>query len=482
MPVSNAHRAGDAGTRPNVIWIFGDQHPWHALSCNGNPDVNTPNIDRLAAHGVNFTRAVGGFPLCCPCRGSLLTGRYPHAVVPGHEYRMDPAQPTIAHVFNEAGYHTAYFGKWHVDGFAEMLGRAAHHITSPDARGGFQQWVGYDNNNSQWDSWVHGGEGDSAFHYRLPGYETDALTDLLLGYLREHAGGNEPENSPSQPFFAVLSVQPPHNPYVAPAEFMRRHNPQGIHLRSNVPPNPELEAQVRRDLAGAYAMIENLDWNVGRVLATLAECGLAFMTHVVFFSDHGDMHGSHGHLRKTTPYNEALRVPFIIGGERPAGYEGRGVGRVDVPLNHVDVAPTTLGLCGIPVPDWMEGWDYSYYRVRGRRPLAEPDSAYIQQVLPTGHPHTIDKPWRGIVTRDGWKYACFEDVEWLLFDLHADPYELVNLAHYEQHGTKKRELNARLREWVEETEDEFRVPDLAGRQARIAALHDQFRDREVRED
>ena len=83
----------------NVIWILGDQHRAQALSCNGDPNVNTPNIDRLAAEGVNFRRAVSGFPLCCPFRGSMLTSRYPHHCVPGHEYPMPDGQPTIAHVF-----------------------------------------------------------------------------------------------------------------------------------------------------------------------------------------------------------------------------------------------------------------------------------------------------------------------------------------------------------------------------------------------
>ncbi|WMT41775.1 sulfatase-like hydrolase/transferase [Paenibacillus sp. D2_2] len=114
--------------RSNVIWIFGDQHRAQALGCSEDPNVNTPNIDNLAASGVHFTQAVAGIPLCCPCRGSLLTGLYPHLAVPGHEYRLPPEQPTIAHVMNEAGYKTAYFGKWHLDGFKEDNGRAAFHI------------------------------------------------------------------------------------------------------------------------------------------------------------------------------------------------------------------------------------------------------------------------------------------------------------------------------------------------------------------
>ena len=443
--------------RPNVIWIFGDQHRAQALGCNGDPNVYTPNIDNMAALGTNLTSAVAGFPLCCPFRGSLLTGKYPHKCVPGHEYQLPPEQPTIAHVFNEYGYKTAYFGKWHLDGFHEKMGRAAMHIVPPERRGGFQHWIGYENNNSQWDSWVHGGEGENAFHYRLPGYETDELTNLLIQYIQER--GKDKKEGKETPFFAVLSVQPPHNPYVAPADTRRRYTPGQIKLRPNVPNIPAVRDAARRDLAGYYAMIENLDWNVGRIQKALEEAGLSFNTHIIFFSDHGDMHGSHGQRHKTTPYEEAIRIPFIIGGEKPVSYEGRRHGSFAVPINHVDIAPTTLGLCNIPKPDWMEGTDYSHYRIKKQACDPEPDSAYIQSVIPTGHHDSVDKPWRGIVTRDGWKHVCFEGIPWLMFNLNEDPYEQVNLAHNTKYREERKKLYNRLAGWINDTGDSFKLPE-----------------------
>lgn len=444
--------------KANVIWIFGDQHRAQALSCNGDPNVNTPNIDSLVkTGGANFERAVSGFPLCCPYRGSLLSGVYPHKCVPGHEYQMDPGQKTIANVFNEEGYDTAYFGKWHLDGFHESEGRAAFHIVPPERRGGFQKWISYENNNAQYDCWVHGGEGEDAFHYRLPGYETDELTNLLIEYLKEQV--EERDKGEDKPFFSVLSVQPPHNPYVAPAEFMKKYDASQLQLRPNVPEIPEKTAHWRQDLAGAYAMIDNLDWNVGRIRDTLRKLGLEHNTYLIFFSDHGDMHGSHGMYRKTNPFEESIRVPFII--HDPFNYsQGK---RVDAPINHVDIAPTTLGLCGIKVPDWMEGYDYSHYLGSGGQVEAEgdePDSAFIQSVIPTGHGDSIDKPWRGVVTRDGWKYVCFEEMEWLLYNLNKDPYELMNLAHNPAFLSKKKELNDRLRKWIKDIDDDFKLPDL----------------------
>lgn len=444
----------ETGERPNVIWLFGDQHRAQALSWAGDPNARTPNIDNMAALGVHFTNAISGFPLCCPFRGSLLSGRYPHHAVPGHEYPLPDGQKTVAHAFNEAGYRTAYFGKWHVGGWKERDGRVAMFITDPAKRGGFETWAGYENNNSQWDSWVHGGQGKHAFHYRLPGYETDELSNLLIRYIRER--GEERKQGAAKPFFAALSVQPPHDPYVAPEEFMARYNPAQLQMRLNVPGVRRVQERARRDAAGYYAMIENWDHNVGRIRQALKNSGFEFNTHLVFFSDHGDMHGSQGMFRKTNPFEESIRIPFILSGEIPR-YEGRSNSRPSALLNHVDIAPTTLGLCGIRKPDWMEGTDLSHHRFG--KPGSDPDSAYLQQVIPTGHPDSINAPYRGVVTREGWKYCCFDGRSWLMFNLNEDPYEQVNLAFNNGYRAERKKLADRVKQWVADTGDRFAVPD-----------------------
>ena len=440
----------------NVIWIFGDQHRGQALSCNGDPNVNTPNLDIMSAGGVNFTSAVSGFPLSCPFRGSLLTGKYPHQCVPGHEYQLSPEMPTIATIFNQEGYHTAYFGKWHLDGFKEAEGRAAKHYIPPERRGDFQDWIGYENNNSQWDCWVHGEkDGKEIEPYRLPGYETDELTNLLIDYIKEQ--GNQDEK---QPFFAALSVQPPHNPYAAPAEFMENYNMNDLELRENVPDVDRIQKKARRELAGACAQIENLDWNIGRIRKALQKAGLEKDTHIIFFSDHGDMHGSHGQFRKTTAYQESISIPFIISGAQ-SRYEGWKTGRVNPPLNSVDIAPTTLGLCGIDQPEWMEGTDYSHYRIEKDSESIdnEPDSALLQSVIPTGHGDSVNRRWRGILTRNGWKYATFKHTPWLMFNLNEDPYEQTNLVHNNAFADKRKELQDKLKSKLTNVGDDFPVSE-----------------------
>jgi arylsulfatase A-like enzyme len=448
--------------KPNVLWIFGDQHRSQALSCHGDPNVKTPNLDNLAALGVDFPNAVAGMPLSCPFRGTLLTGLYPHHCVPGHEYPLPKDQKTIAHIMNEEGYHSAYFGKWHLGGIKEAGQRSCWATVDPSLRGGFQHWIGFDNNNSQWDTWVHGHKrsGEEVEHYLLEGYETDVLTDMTIEYISNHVGArsaNEKKESDYEPFFAVLSVQPPHDPYLAPAEF-RRLNPQDLKLRPNVPEIPGLTEKWRNNLAGYYGQIENLDWNVGRIIDKLRELDIYKETHILFFSDHGDMHGSQGHTHKMSPHEESIRIPFIMAGEMER-YLDRRTENVDVPINGVDIAPTTLGLCGIPVPNWMEGTDFSAYKYRNK-PVPDVKESYIQSVVPTGHAPSIDPPWRGIVDSDGWKYVCTSYGPMMLVNNREDPHDMRNLAHVAGYRDKLHEMHGRLASWIKKTGDDFQLPEL----------------------
>lgn len=440
--------------RQNMIWIVSDQQRAQSIAANGDPNVRTPNLDVMSRMGVNFNRAVSGFPICCPFRGTMLTGIYHHKCVPGHEYQLPTDQVTVTDVFNENGYDTAYFGKWHLDGCRRnpML-----HVVPRERRGRFATWIGYENNNSQWNTWVHGHTKDGEIEqYQLKGYETDALTDLLISYLKEKS-----EEKEDQPFFAVLSVQPPHEPYIAPPECLEHYQWDNIKLRPNVPQNEKLRQEAKIQLARYYAMVENLDRNVGRVLKALREYDLDLNTQIMFFSDHGDMMGSHGLYGKVVPYEESIRIPMIISGGVPQ-YNGYVTGVSDAVFNDVDIAPTTLGLCGLPIPESMEGYDYSHYRYyegAGFQLKAkddEPQSAYIQVTMPR---EGCDKAWRAVVTRDNWKYVCFEGEEWMLFNLNEDPYEQNNLAHSFPHKEKRKELHKLLEDWIKKTGDHFKLPD-----------------------
>ena len=458
--------AGDATRhkRPNVIWFFDDQHRAQAMGCAGDSNVSTPNMDALVDRGVWFRRALSGCPWCSPFRGSMLTGLYPHqcgAIRTPH--RLDPSIPTIARIMEGAGYETAYFGKWHLAWdksvpVPEVDGRPRHDaIPVPrERRGGFRTWIGYNNGNSMFDLFLQGhtADGEEVPLYRSHGFEPDCLTDLLIDFVRNRGG---PGAAEGRPFFAALSAEPPHPPYVAPEEWMARYKPEEIVLRRNVPNVRRIREATRMGLAGYYAMIENLDHNLGRLMAALDEAGLAESTCVMVFSDHGDMLGSHGYRDKSQPWEESIRIPFIVGGAVEATARGR---RVDGVLNTVDIAPTTLGLCGVEVPEALPGFDYSGY-VTGptEGPLpGEPDSALCQHLVVKKHADGMNCTWRALVTRDGWKIICTENTPLAVFDLNEDPYEQHNLLFKERYGEQRRELLERLRRWIAETGDTYPLP------------------------
>ena len=177
----------------------------------------------------------------------------------------------------------------------------------------------------------------------------------------------------------------------------------------------------------------------------------------LFFADHGESMGSHGMFRKVNPYDEAIRTPMIISSGQST-FKGWKRGKMRVLSNSVDIPVTTLGLCGIAKPNWMEGTDYSHYRLPKPAAGKEPDSAYLQNVVPVGHPDSINTPYRGIVTKAGWKFVAFENQSWLMFNLNEDPYEEANLAFNNMFRAERKQLLGRLKQWVSDTGDRFSLP------------------------
>ena len=177
--------------RPNILWIFGDQHRGQSVGCAGDPNVFTPNLDRMSIEGMHFPQAISNNPWCCPFRFTMMTGLWPHQGVYKTPMGMDPATPTVATHLNGAGYRTHYIGKWHLSHTGTTAGEHSV-ITDPETRGGFHSWIGYENNNSQYDCWVHGHDeaGAEIDPYRLSEYETAGLTDLAVTKIRSKPCGN----------------------------------------------------------------------------------------------------------------------------------------------------------------------------------------------------------------------------------------------------------------------------------------------------
>ena len=420
--------------RPNILFIFADQMRADACGYAGDPNVETPNLDRFAAESANLTNAVATCPVCSPYRASLMTGQYPltHGVFL-NDVCLRNGATSIAQAGGEAGYRTAYIGKWHVDGH----GRS--NFIPRERRQGFEYWKVLECTHSYNDSYYYA---DGPEKLKWDGYDAIAQTRDAQAYLREHDGRD--------PFMLVLSWGTPHAPYhTAPERYRSLYRPDKLALRPNVPPESEEEA--RNNLAGYYAHITALDDCFGELRQTLKETGLEDNTILVFTSDHGDMLGSQGQEKKQQPYDESLRVPFLLRWPSGLGAEGRAF---HAPLGAEDLMPTLLALCGIDIPGTVEGLDYSGYLRGGDSP--GDNTALISCPSPFGQWARTrgGREYRGVRSE---RYTYVRDLNgpWLLFDNESDPYQMANLADRPEHAELQRRLEATLDRKLTETGDEF---------------------------
>jgi len=419
--------------RPNIVFVFADQ--WRAQACGyaGDANVQTPHLDRFAEEGLNFTNAVADCPVCSPYRASLLTGLYPltHGIFLNDVCLR--AETSIAHILGQAGYQTAYIGKWHVDGH----GRS--NFIPRERRLGLDYWKVLECTHNYNESHYYA---DGPEKLTWDGYDAIVQTRDAQSFLR----GCDRE----QPFVLFLSWGPPHAPYhTAPEKYRALYDPERLQLRPNVP--PESEESARRDLAGYYAHITALDDCFGELRQTLQEAGLEDNTIFVFTSDHGDMLGSQGQAKKQQPYDESLCVPFLM--RYPAGL-GAEARQLDPPIMSVDLMPTLLGLCDVDIPNAVEGLDYSQFLHGG--PSPGDDIALISCPSPFGQWRRSagGREYRGVRSKRH-TYVRALDGPWLLFDNEADPYQQNNLCGDPDHQEVQKELDAALGRKLRETNDEF---------------------------
>jgi arylsulfatase A-like enzyme len=427
-PVAAAQEKAD---RPNILLIIPDQLRAQALGCMGNPDVRTPHLDKLAAEGLLFRQTFANTPVCCPARAILLTGKYPHKNgMVANDLRLRESEVTLAELLKAQGYQTGLIGKWHLDGGPRDPG----FVPPGPRRQGFDFWAACECRHDHFHTVLFR---DTPEPIRGTKFEPEVLTDVAVDFLRANR---------SRPFFLVLSMGPPHDPYGAPDEYMRLYDPDKLTMRPNW--RPGVPQAGRAQIAAYYAAVTAIDDQVGRLMRTLSDLALDQNTIVLFTSDHGDMLGSQGARLKRKPWEESIRVPGIL--RYPARVKaGR---RVDTLLSHVDFTPTLLSLCGVPVPADVQGTDLSGV-VLGKTEKG-PDSVFFQIFVPfagDGTPH----PWRGVRT-PGAMYARTDKEPWVLYDLEKDPDELHNLAQEPAGEPLRREVEARLERWMKDTGDSWR--------------------------
>lgn len=421
--------------KPNLLYVFADQWRAQATGYAGDPNVHTPHLNALAGESVNFTNAVSCCPVCSPYRASLLSGCYPltHGVFL-NDVCLGTERPSIAEVLRDSGYDTAYIGKWHLDGH----GRSSY--IPPERRHGFAYWKVlecthdynashyYQNNDTEQRTWQ--------------GYDALAQTEDAKRYLRERQSG--------KPFALFMSWGPPHNPYAtAPEEYRRLYDTRELKLRANVPESAQ--AAARTDLAGYYAHCSALDACLGQLLKTLTDLGVADDTIIVFTSDHGDMLGSHGEQRKQRPWDESIRVPFLLRCPPRLHAPARSI---DAPIDTPDIMPTLLGLCGVAIPPGIEGRDLQ--DVVTGAPPPEDDAALFACYAPFGEWTRAHggREYRGVRTS---RFTYVRDLKgpWLLFDNQDDPFQMNNLCGRADAAETQSRLDATLQRRLRETRDAF---------------------------
>jgi arylsulfatase A-like enzyme len=420
-----------SSTRPNVLVIMTDQQQSAALSCAGNPDVHTPNLDALAARGTRFTSTYTAFPLCTPARAALFTGRMPHLlnVMENNLPLADTyREQSLGHLFARAGYDCAYGGKWHVTEIAMQDGFAFR---------------------------------------RISGFNDNLLPPAAIEFLRTPR---------EQPFLLVTSFDNPHNicehsrnqplpwgevalahvedcPNLPPNFSAGPHEPDALKMyaehASKFRRRPAYTADRWRLLRHVYyRLVEKVDAQIGQILDALRETGQEENTIVVFTSDHGDMAGAHELNQKHSLYDESARVPLIIAGPGVAAGHTE-----DEPVAYVDVLPTICDLAGVPVPEDLPGMKL---RPALEEQPIEHGPVVIQSFWAEEISNAVSVQARCLVTRSH-KYVVHEWGEYReqLFDRAADPWEQVNLAVESRHHPLLEQSRRALREWCQANGDRF---------------------------
>ncbi len=409
--------------KPNVLLIITDDQGYGDFSIHGNPHVHTPHIDQLAQASVRFDRFyVNSF--CAPTRAALLTGRWPlrtgcHGVTHNRE-AMRPAEITVAEVLQNAGYRTACIGKWH---------NGEQYPYTPQGQG-FDEFFGF--NNGHWNNYFDVVLLRGPRPEQTRGYISDVLTDEALRFIAANQ---------QRPFFCYLSYNAPHSPYQVPDAYFDKLQQLGF------------DAAV----AAFYGMCENLDDNVGRLLARLESLHVSEKTIVLFMTDNGGTAGVkiyNAGMRggKTSVHEGGSRVPLFV--RWPAAKWEPHVARPIVA--HIDLLPTVADLCGVELPASVQLDGTSL------RPLLEQDDSrdWPERMLFTHNPIDETNKYPGAVRTEryrlvreiqgpsGGSSAVADDAHarpWQLYDMQLDPGETENIAP--QHPEVVERLRASYDAW-----------------------------------
>lgn len=415
--------------RPNLLLIMTDQQSYAAWSGAGNPWLQTPAMDSIAAAGTALTAAHCTYPVCSPSRSSVFTSRYAHETgVMENGKAIVSGMPTMGEIFRDAGYTTVYGGKWHLPGSFD--GMTGFEKIAGGAALGAKMDAPLADACSKWISEYRGGPFLMVASFMNP---HDICT-----WIREHAGSRRREEPADWPPAPGNMAADPLEP-----ECIQYHRTAGYDLMSQaVRIASEWRASDMREyLHGYYRLVEDVDRQVGRLLSALRQSPHARNTIVCFVSDHGEGLGAHRWVQKAAFYEESVRVPLMFRGPGiPAGKRHSGLASL------LDILPTFCDYAGVPAPKGIRG--------RSLRPLFEGgawDRLFAASELRYG---SADREGRMIRT-SRYKYIRFNSGARAeqLFDLEFDPGETRNLAAEPSSAAILEEHRRLLKRWQQETGD-----------------------------
>lgn len=393
---------------PNVILILTDDQGYGDLGIHGNSSIRTPVLDQLGEESARFDRFYVS-PLCAPTRASLLTGRY-HlrtgtvSVSMGLEV-MDAEEYTLAELFKDNGYQTGIFGKWH---------NGQHYPNHPLAQG-FDVFTGF--LGGHWSNYFDTHLEKDRKMQKMEGYISDVLTDEAIAFI---------EANQNKPFFAYIPYNTPHSPHQVPDKYFDAYKEMGLD----------------DELAAIHGMVENLDWNIGRVLQKVKELDMEENTVVIFLTDNGpNGNRFNGEMkgRKGSVNEGGVRVPSFW--KWPNKIE---VGLKTIPGSHIDILPTLVNLLGLDFEEKLPLDGISLAAALQGREQSSDRSIFSHVAQPV---RTLD-PFPGAMRKDSLIFTHFEGGN-ELYDLKNDPSQKINLANTYPELTES--LNQEYQSWWMET-------------------------------
>ena len=439
----------------NIIFYFTDQQRWDTCGCFGQPLDITPNLDALARDGVKFDNAFSPQPVCGPCRALFQTGKYPTETGCFRNNIMLPAGvKTLGQYIEEAGYETAYIGKWHLasDGELEKPPAIDHTITAipRELRGGY---TGFWRAADVLEFTSHGYDGfvfdEHGQRVDFKGYRADCINDMALEFLDGYTG--------EKPFFMTVSQIEPHH------QNDRRHyeGPEGSKERFKDFILPEdlktLGGNAAEEYPDYLGQCASLDENLGRLVAKLKEKGLYENTVIIFASDHGShflTRNRDDHLNgyddyKRSCHDACLHVPLVI-----AGGPYRGGRAVEELVSTASLPKTILALAGVDVGAAMIGENLLdvVEKKADNRPneiFAQISESRVGRCIRTArYTYSVYAP--GV--NGGEAAASDRYADDFLYDMEQDPHQLNNVVTDPAYAQVKAELRARLLDWIWQAE------------------------------